>query len=750
MSKTAKALGFDHIVTVTLDRGIKKPLDYGTLKTSGNLEIGSRVLVPVRNGSKEATVICVKNSSSTPGIRPIIKVLFDRPLLSSKLFELAQWMSKYYTTPLSKVISTMLPKSATKSGGEKQLTFIKPAMSLSKLKTLAANLRASHPSRSKVLDVLLKCPQGLFETELIKKAKVSTSPIKTLAKEKALTISKQQVLRSPLEDVPFFQTKEKTLTQEQQKAFDAIASDLKTESPSCHLLFGVTGSGKTEVYLQLIKKVRDEGKGVLLLVPEIALTSQTIERIKTRFLEPIGVLHHKLSGGEKYDMWHQIEQGKIKIVIGARSAVFAPIKNLGLIIVDEEGEPSFKQTDEMPCYNGRDIAVLRGKLENAGVILGSATPSLESYYNATIGRYKLHTLEKRASSASMPIIELIDKSSPLERPGPDPTLFSNTLVKEIKQRVEKGEQIILFLNRRGYNTCMLCTSCNTSITCPSCDLPLTFHKKIDTLKCHTCDYQIHPVPKKCPSCHQQDPITFKGVGTEKVERLLHKIVPGIRTLRFDRESTQNKGSHEAIYQQFLSGKADVLIGTQMVAKGLHFPKVTLVGVMNTDGALNIPDFRSSEKCFSLITQVAGRAGRSDLEGLVLIQTYLKDNPTLKQIQSGSYTQFYSEEISLREMFNYPPFCRMTKIVGKSKHEAKLTDEMHAIYTYLKKVLPETTLITAPCPCGHAKIKDYHRHQILIKRPSQGFFPSEIATSIMAKTSTHFSVMIDHDPQSIFF
>ena len=751
MSKTAHELGFIHIVTVTLDKGVKKTLDYGVPTTcKGRIEVGSRVLVPVRTTLKPATVIDVKGHATTPQVRPIEKLLFEKPLLSAPLFTLAKWMSNYYTTPLSKVIKMMLPSSAIAPNKEKKMRFVRPLLPPSKLRDLIASLREKKRSQATLLDALLPHPEGLFEVDLLKLAGTSASPLKTLTKQNILAVSEKQVLRSPLEDVPFFKTAEKLLTDEQQQTFNSISDELEKGPAHTHLLFGVTGSGKTEVYLRLIKKARDLNKGVILLVPEIALTSQIIERVKTRFDEKIGILHHKLSSGEKHDMWHQIQQGHIQIVIGARSAIFSPIKDLGLIIVDEEQEGAFKQTDEMPCYHARDMAALRGKLEGVSVLLGSATPGLETFYNAQSGHYKLHMLSKRANDFAMPEIALIDKSSPLEGYEGNPTLFTTSLLKGIKECISKGEQVMLFLNRRGYNTSMLCTDCGHTVSCPHCELALTFYKKSDCLKCHTCDYELSPPPRQCPSCKQTSTITFKGVGTEKVERTLHALLPDVRSLRLDAEMTQKKGSHQAIYQQFLSGKADVLIGTQMIAKGLHFPKVTLVGVINTDGALAIPDFRSSEKCFSLLTQVAGRSGRGDVEGNVMIQTYLKDSPLLKAVQTGDYKAFYDEEITLRESFNYPPFCRLTKIVGKSQDESHLQTQMERIYTYLKQGLGPSFQVTPPYACGHAKIKTFFRYQIVVKRASNAFFSLEAASVIMSLSSARFHVIIDHDPQSLFF
>ncbi|NGX27725.1 MAG: hypothetical protein K940chlam6_01663, partial [Chlamydiae bacterium] len=413
------------------------------------------------------------------------------------------------------------------------------------------------------------------------------------------------------------------------------------------------------VYLQAIAHILKQGMGILYLVPEIALTAQTIERFKGRFGgEQIAVLHYRLSDGERFDAWHKIRKGEAKIVIGARSAIFSPVCNLGLIIVDEEHESSFKQSEEAPKYHARDVAVMRAKFSSCPVVLGTATPSIESYTNALQGKYQLHRLSMRADNASLPKVTIIDMKQEFER-AKGFTLFSEKLLKGIKERYAKGEQILLFLNRRGYHTTAICSACSHIEKCPHCDLPLTYHRREATLSCHLCDFR-KPTPKSCPSCHADGPLKFKGAGTEMVERSLHALFPDIRTLRLDADTTRHKGSHEQIFKQFRSGKADVLIGTQMIAKGLHFPMVTLVGVLGLDGSLNIPDFRASENVFQLLTQVSGRSGRGELMGEVLIQTHLTKHNTILHAASGDFESFYAEEIETREMFGFPPFTHLVK------------------------------------------------------------------------------------------
>ncbi len=437
------------------------------------------------------------------------------------------------------------------------------------------------------------------------------------------------------------------------------------------------------MYIQAIDHALKLGKGTIMLVPEISLTAQTIQRFRSRFHEKIAILHSRLSHGERNDEWHKIRQGDAKIVIGARSALFSPVKDLGLIIVDEEHEQSYKQQDDAPSYQGRDVAVMRGKLSHSTVILGSATPSLESYYNAQKGKYILSVLTQRAEAASMPTVQIVDMKKEFEK-AKGFTHFSDALLTGIKKRQEVGEQTILFLNRRGYHTNLLCQSCGKTVQCAHCDVSLTFHLEDNALACHLCGYRVSPPPKCCPHCQGSNPLKFKGAGTEQIEKALHAILPGIRTIRVDGDTTRHKGSHQRLLRDFGTGKADVMIGTQMIAKGLHFPEVTLVGVLNSDASLNIPDFRASETVFQLITQVSGRAGRGVVSGEVIIQTAMPDNTTIRLASEQDYVKFYEEEIIVRQLFNYPPFSQIAKLTfsgtdakGTEKAAQRLRHELTA-------------------------------------------------------------------------
>ncbi len=496
------------------------------------------------------------------------------------------------------------------------------------------------------------------------------------------------------------------------------------------------------MYLQAIEKTLSLGKGVLFLVPEIALTSQTVERMRSRFDKRIAILHHRLSDGQRRDAWHKIESGEIPLVVGARSALFSPIARLGLIIVDEEHDSSYKQSEEPPLYHARDSAIVRGKMAKASVVLGSATPSLESFHNACQGKYKLHRLKSRPDNASLASVVIIDMKQEFEK-AKGFTLFSERLLSEIEKRSKSGEQSLLFLNRRGFHTAQTCKACSHTVECPHCAIPLTFHKGEMRLSCHLCSFELSPPPRSCPKCGSVEAVKFRGAGTEQVERALHAIFPKIRTLRLDGDTTRHKGSHEKFFKQFRSGKADVLIGTQMVAKGLHFPSVTLVGVLNADAGLQIPDFRSSERVFQLLTQVAGRSGRGALAGVVLIQTTLPDHPTIAHAARQDYEPFFQEELETRRLFHYPPFCRLIKFVAAGSDEAKTLAFMLKVRDLMLKALPPSCEALAVAPCGYAKIKDLFRFQFLVKAEAIPSLPE------LPKQSG-IRLFVDIDPISTYF
>jgi primosomal protein N' (replication factor Y) len=704
---------FLKFATVVLDDRLNKPLDYGIPKEFESIvQVGTRVLVPLRNEKLKGTVLFIRSKSAFEKVQPILDLLLDQKALPDDLFKLGEWMSRYYATPMRKVLSALLPASVRKEPDGKVQQYVKPVLSHPKLIEYTALLRGKKSAQAKVLDVVLEHPKGLFLSDLIKLCKTSESPIKTLIKEKVLSLEEVTIDRSLLLNEEFFPVHPKVLNEEQQIAFTKIKNSIHSNAFSTHLIFGVTGSGKTEVYLQAIKEALALDKSTILLVPEVALTSQTIERLKSRFQERMAVLHYRLSDGERMDAWKGIHEGKIKIIVGARSAIFSPAQNLGLIIVDEEQEGSFKQSEEMPCYHARDIAIVRGKLCHATVVLGSATPALETFYNATQNKYHLHTLTKKAEAVKLPDVTIVDMTREREKkPG---VLLSDLLLTKIEKRLRLGEQTILFLNRRGYYRTLTCSQCNYAIKCPHCDQSLTFHKKEDLLSCHLCGYELSPPPTTCEHCHKPDTLKFHGPGTEHVERALHAIFKNVRTLRMDADTTRKKGSHEEFFKQFKSGKADVLIGTQMVAKGLHFPQVTLVGVLNADSSLNIPDFRSTEHVFQLITQVSGRSGRGELPGEVVIQTTLTDHPIIHLASKEDYKKFFEGELESRKLFDYPPFTHLIKIILSSEDEKEGFEAGKFARDFLIQHLPDSFTLTPVVPCGIAKVQDKYKFQFMIK------------------------------------
>lgn len=738
------------IAAIILDNALDRPLDYLVPDLlSEKVFPGVRVEVPVRGRVCPGTVLEVKDKSDFPGLKSLHGIIGEGDALPKDLFELGLWISGYYGAPLHAVIRSMMPASVRKDAGHKEQWFVTRNDTREELQKIIPAIRLKAPSQAAVLETMLPVTKGMLLTQLLEEAEASRSAVDSLVEKGHLSLSKLRVDRSPLEGEEYFITQPKKLTGEQKTALDSISKSIDEKSFQTHLLFGVTGSGKTEVYLQAIDKVLGQGRTAIMMVPEIALTMQTIERFRCRFQNKIAVLHHRLSDGERYDAWHGIRKGEISIVVGARSAVFCPLPNLGLIIVDEEHENSYKQTDQMPCYNARDVAVMRGKLCGAAVVLGSATPSLESYHNSMKGKYLLSKLTARADSAKLPKVTIVDMKKEYDK-AKGPTTFSEALLDGISKRLEKGEQTILFLNRRGYHSMLLCNGCGVTVKCPHCDTSLTFHLGDNTLSCHLCGHAVRPPPRVCPSCKSDSTMKFRGIGTEHVERSLHAIFPEVRTLRVDADTTKHKGSHQRLLRDFGTGKADILIGTQMIAKGLHFPEVTLVGVLNCDSGLNIPDFRASENTYQLLSQVAGRAGRGVVEGEVIIQTSLPEHNIILQAARHDYEAFFNEELSSREIFGYPPFAQLAKISFWGTDGECVSRHAEGFRLAMEKALPESFSVFPVMPCGHAKIKDKFRFQFLVKGPAATSIVKAYRRIIDLNPQKKVGIAIDVNPYSTFF
>lgn len=689
-------------VEVLLDQNLTKPLDYAVPKEFlDRLEVGMRVEVPLKSTLKKGTIAKIKNVSSYLELKEIKRVLSANTEISKPLWKLAQWMSHYYATPLQRVLKCFIPVNIRKEVKQKIKVFFKISQTHAECLKTISHLRVKSPAQAELLEQVLNEPKGLFPANRA----VSKSAASSLIKKKL--ISCQNIAMGDILEEEFFATPPKTLNVEQKECVEAISLSLSKNAFTAHLIYGITGSGKTEVYMQAIQSALDQNKSAIMLVPEISLTSQTIERFKARFSQKIAILHHRRSLGERTTAWEDLRKGEAKLVVGARSALFCPAQHLGLIIVDEEHDNSYKQDGETPCYHGRDTAVMRAYCENCAIVLGSATPSIESRYNAEVGKYQFHTLKTRATAAELPAVKIVDMKQAIEVAGGF-THFSQELLEALKCRLKTGEQTLLFLNRRGTHRMQICNSCRNIVKCPHCDIALTFHKVANILQCHLCDYK-QPVPRSCPSCGTSETLQFKGFGTEHVERSLHALFPDIRTLRMDRDTTSKKNSHEELFKQFRAHKADVLIGTQMIAKGFHFPSVTLVGILNTDAALSLPDFRSPEQVFQLITQVAGRAGRAQLPGEVIIQTFLPDHPVLHLAAAQDYPAFYKAVIEERRLFGYPPFCHLVKLLFSDPDPDTALRLAQAAHHQLRSLAPLPVV-----PAGHAKIKDQFRFQFLIK------------------------------------
>lgn len=739
---------FSAYASVILDLSLNKVLEYGiTPEQLPLIKKGMRVEVPVRGFPRPGYVLEVKEKPNFSKVKGISKLLSESELISDDLFTLSLWISRYYCTPLRNVFRMLLPTGVRKSMAPKEQLFVMRGKSKEELRQFCIQYREQKTAQVEIIEVLLKAKKGMLLSKLIEESKSSRSSVDALAKQGLVVLDIVRIDRSPLLNEEYFQTKPKTLNEEQATALNKIIHTLETFKT--HLLYGITGSGKTEIYLQAIEKALEMDKGTIMLVPEISLTQQTIERFKSRFKEKIAILHHRLSVGERNDEWHQIKEGKAKIVIGARSAIFSPVVNLGLIIVDEEHEQSYKQNESSPSYHARDVAVMRGKISHCTVVLGSATPSLESYYNAQSGKYILSELQNRAETTTLPQVTIVDMKKEYEK-NKGFTNFSELLLDKIKKRQEKGEQTILFLNRRGYHTTLRCPDCQHTVKCAHCDVPMTFHLNENQLHCHLCGYQLVP-PKICFSCKSGKPLKFRGVGTELIEKSLYAIFPELRIIRLDADTTRHKGSHQKLLKEFGTGKADVMIGTQMIAKGLHFPEVTLVGVLNSDSALNIPDFRASETVFQLITQVAGRAGRGIVPGEVIIQTTLPKNETIQFASKQDYVHFYQSEIGIREAFAYPPFIRLAKIIFSGLNAENTLKIANELRERLGKKLPSNFELNPVVPCGYSKVKDRYRFQCLLKAnnmcPLNGALQEVMSEFPLPK---EMKMHIDVDPTSTFF
>ena len=694
------------------------------------IKLGIRVEVPFGRQVLEGFVLEIKENDSTRELKYILGVKDVDVVLNEELMLLGKKMQEMTLSTLISCYQVMLPKALKVKQGR---TINKKFDTFYCLGDIDASCLKLNPSQEKILEMVRQ------KNKVLRKylVEISESSLKTLVKKGVLVEEKLEHYRlSYSGDV----VEKKKLTSDQERVVDEVSLNRH----DVYLLHGVTGSGKTEVYMELIEKVLDSGKTSIVLVPEISLTPQMVSRFQNRFGDKIAALHSALSDGEKYDEWRRIVRGEASIVIGARSAIFAPLNNIGLIIIDEEHSDSYKQSDTNPRYSAKDIAIMRGEYYNCPVIMGSATPSLDVMARASKGVYKLLSLPNRVNGKALPLVKIIDMNEKIRNSQGH---FSDDLVNSISEKLEKGEQVILFLNRRGYSSFVTCKNCGYTFKCPNCDISLTYHKSSNTLRCHYCGYGTK-VYDTCPECKEKS-VNDLGVGTQKIEEELSNLFPQARVLRMDFDTTSRKGAHEEMIQSFKNLEYDILLGTQIVAKGLDFANVTLVGVINADTSLNLPDFRSSENTFSLLSQVAGRSGRSEKTGEVIIQTFNPEHYAIQYAKKHDYLGFYNKEMEMRKILKYPPFYYLCYIKISGKDPNYIFGEANKIKRSLERNLLNTNIL-GPSQCSIFKVNNIYRYGIILKYKKEDKLV-EILEKILEhyKSDSRIKIDIDFNPSQIY-
>lgn len=789
------------IARVTLEIALRKEFDYAIpSELAGRVDVGSRVQVPFGPRKVLGVVTAVAEESAHARLKPILKVIGAQTLVTPKVLRLARWIAEYYCCAPEIALKSMLPEAVRQEeAGWRERLCVRALPVSGEFPKL--------PKRQLEVWNLIEERREILLTELLALAETTASTVKRLEDRGLISIAPQISERDPYANEQILASQPLVLNAEQAKALAAIKeamnrsedgrwqmadgkpkpSSILHPPSSTFLLHGVTGSGKTEVYLQAIAHALEQGKGAIVLVPEISLTPQTVERFKARFSSGklqtlVAVLHSHLSAGERHDEWHKIRQGRARIVIGARSAIFAPVEPLGLIVVDEEHEHTYKQ-EEAPRYHARDVAIMRGQMEGAVVVLGSATPSLESYHNCLKKKFALLELRERVDNQKMPYVRVVDMRQ-AARGGKGPPIFSPQLKEAITQRLERGEQTILFLNRRGYSTSLECTQCGYVANCPNCSLTLTFHRPEQKLRCHLCGY-VEGVPAVCPNEKCRNPaIRYTGLGTQKVEDVLGKLFPKARVNRMDADVMKRKEDYRKVLGDFRAAKIDILIGTQMIAKGLHFPNVTLVGIIYADLALHQPDFRAGERTFQLLTQVAGRAGRGDVEGEVFVQAFTPFHPAIQFARRHDFLGFYEQEISFREQLKYPPLSRVALLTLKGRNEDKVKFSAEHVRHELDKLTtaaakegkkreseagelafmteppearqPKTPpvqfrdlIIAGPAPAPLLRAESLYRYQLMLRTPAMSRLSLALARiAAELKLPEDVTLTVDIDPVSL--
>lgn len=683
--------------------------------------VGSRLVVPLGRSLVTAYIVAILDelpagsTLSELELKDAQELVDDVPVCSSEILQLARWVADYYSCPLGEVIKAALPPGMTPSmRRSRNATFAKPKLRrFVRLTSETSNGKLTDGQQRVISTLETSGPMSL--QSLLQTADVGASTISSLEKKARVEIYDEAVRRDPLSDSLGLKSHEHMLTIAQASVLEKIEQQMSTGDYAAFLLRGVTGSGKTEIYMRAMQKALSLGRSAMMLVPEIALTPVFSRQLRSRFGDQVAIFHSSLQKGERFDEWTRVKNGEARVVIGTRSAVFAPARNLGLIVVDEEHESSYRQ-QESPYYNARDVAIVRAQKESAAVVLGSATPSLESFNNARKGKYQLLTLPERIAARPLATAKIVDMRNVFARHG-KPKVFSDELLEAIRETHERGEQSIILLNRRGYSSFILCRSCGETIQCPNCDVTLTYHRSERVIVCHYCNHRA-AVPRVCPTCGKKY-IYYVGEGTEQLEEMLKLLFPALRIARIDRDTTTRRKLFEQTLADFSAGRLDALVGTQMLAKGHDFPNVTLVGVVSVDAGLALPDFRSAERTFQLITQVAGRAGRGDRPGRVLIQTYHPYHYALRHACAQDYETFYEEELRYRQNHSYPPFVALASLLIHGPDLGRVRNDSLELRKQLDAVNQDRkSRILGPAPAPLSRLKGEHRFQILIKSRSR--------------------------------
>lgn len=705
--------------------------DYAIPEGMTGVRRGSRVEVPLRARYTTGTVLALvppETSEWASRLRPLRRLVHDEAVVSPVLMDLAEWAARYYAVPVEQMIRCIVPEPVRQERHEEKKRKIVILQQWPDDDTLnKLNKRA--PRQAAILRYL---HAGNNKREALADlgGTPALAPCRALEKAGYVRLEEEAIHRDPAGTEQFAPTSPLPLNEEQASALQRINTAFDAGETRPLLLQGVTGSGKTEVYLQAAQRAMEQGKGVLILVPEISLTPQTMARFKGRFAGlpgSVAILHSAMSDGERFDEWHSIHRGKARIAIGPRSAVFAPVQNLGLIIVDEEHDSSYKQ-ENSPRYHGRDLAVLRARMEGATIVLGSATPSLESIHNVHQGKYTLLRLDKRADGQRLPLTRVLDMRSEAKDKR-NLGILSERLRMAIDERLSKGEQVILLLNRRGFARALQCPECGYTANCEHCALPMTYHVTENRLICHICGHR-QMVPARCPDCHTAH-ITLEGFGTQKVEAVLRRCFPQARLQRVDADVTARKNALRDILADFRAHRTDILLGTQMISKGLDFPGVTLVGVLNADLGLNLPDPRAAERTFQLLTQVAGRAGRGDLDGEVIIQTYMPQAAAIQFARRHDTDGFAESELELRAHMNFPPYCHMAVLTARSEQEELAALAMETLHKHLMAALPPQVQLSPPLPAPLSKAYGQFRYQCTLKAPGARILADVCSREIQA-------------------